>query len=79
MKNYVPEKMVAISRYQEYFPTFSSEIQMDIYKRISELIEEEKQYCDKGNYSHMAQILTSIAMYEVLQEHGKGAKAYEQI
>ena len=79
MKNYVPEKMVAISRYQEYFPTFFSEIQMDIYKRISELIEEEKQYCDKGNYSHMAQILTSIAMYEVLQEHGKGAKAYEQI
>ena len=71
MKNYVPEKMVAISRYQEHFPTFSSEIQMDIYKRISELIEEEKQYCDKGNYSHMAQILTSIAMYEVLQRYGK--------
>ncbi|MBQ6441689.1 MAG: hypothetical protein IJJ13_03755, partial [Lachnospiraceae bacterium] len=39
--------------------------------RISELIEEEKQYCDKGNYSHMAQILTSIAIYEVLQRHGK--------
>ena len=41
--------------------------------------KEEKQYCDKGNYSHMAQILTSIAMYEVLQQHGKGARAYEQI
>ena len=71
MKNYVPEKLVAISRYQKYFPTLPSEIQMDVFKRISELIEEEKQYCDKGNYSHMAQILTSIAMYEVLQQHGK--------
>ena len=71
MKNYVPEKLVAISRYQKYFPTLPSEIQMDVFKRISELIEEEKQYCDKGNYSHMAQILTSIAMYEVLPQHGK--------
>ena len=79
MKNYVPEKMVAVSRYQKYFPTLPSEIQKDVCKRISELIEEEKQYCDKGNYSHMAQILTSIAMYEVLQQHGKGARAYEQI
>ncbi len=31
--------------------------------RIRELIEEEKAYCDKGNYKHMAQILTSIALY----------------
>ena len=54
MKNYVPEKLVAISRYQNYFPTLPFEIQMDVYKRISELIEEEKQYCDKGNYSHDA-------------------------
>ena len=39
--------------------------------RIRELIEEEKAYCDKGNYKHMAQILTSVALYEVLQKHGK--------
>ena len=31
----------------------------------------------KGNYAHMAQILTSIAIYEVLQKHGKSeAVAY---
>ena len=71
MKEYVPERLVALSRYQKYFPTLPSEIQMDVFKRISELIEEEKPYFDKGNYSHMAQILTSIAMYEVLQQHGK--------
>ncbi len=32
---------------------------------------EEREYCDQGNYSHMAQILTSIAMYEVLQKHAE--------
>ena len=66
---YLAEKMVAVSRYQNYFPTLPRDIQKDVYERISELIEEEKQYCDKGNYKHMAQILTSIAIYEVLQRH----------
>lgn len=38
MKKYVPEKLVAISRYQKSFPTPPSEIQKDVYERISELI-----------------------------------------
>jgi len=69
--NYTPEKLVAISRYRNYFPTLSSKIQSDTYARMKELLKEEKKYCDKGNYKHMAQILTSIALYETLQKHGK--------
>ena len=80
MKKYVPEKLVAISRYQKYFPILPSEIQKDVYERISELIEEERQYCDKGNYNHMAQILTSISIYEVLQLHGTSEEdAYKSV
>ena len=71
MKKYEPKELVQISRYQNYFPALSTEIQNEIYARMRELIDEEKEYCDKGNYNHMAQILTSIAMYEVLQKHGK--------
>ncbi len=71
MKKYAPEKMVAISRYQNFFPTLDEKIRQDIYARMAELIEEEKRYCDKGNFEHMSQILTSIAMYEALQKHGK--------
>ena len=70
MTKYIPEKMVAASRYQNWFPTLSSQIKSDTYARMSELLEEEKEYCDKGNYKHMAQILTSIALYETLQKHG---------
>ena len=78
MKTYKPEALVAVSRYQNYFPTLSKDVQTDVYARIAELIEEEKGYCDKGNYSHMAQILTSIALYEVLQRHGKSeVEAYQ--
>lgn len=71
MKKYEPKALVAISRYQNYFPSLSAQFQRDVYARMDELLIEEKAYCDKGNYAHMAQILTSIALYEVLQKHGQ--------
>ena len=70
MKTYVPERMTADSRYQNYFPTLSPKIQGEVHARMNELLEEEKAYCDKGNYAHMCQIITSIALYEVLQKNG---------
>ncbi len=49
--------MVKISRYQNYCPSLPEKIKQDIYSRMRVLIDEEKSYCDKGNYEHMAQIL----------------------
>ena len=78
MKQYTPEKLVAVSRYRRYVPTLSRELQSDIFARIRELIAEEKRYCDQGNHKHMAQIFTSIAVYQTLQEHGLSeAEAYK--
>ncbi len=79
MGRYTPEKLVAISRYRDFFPTLTEKIQKETYERMAELIEEEKEYCDKGNYKHMAQILTSIALYEVLQKNGKTEEAAYRI
>ncbi|MBR1750812.1 MAG: L-2-amino-thiazoline-4-carboxylic acid hydrolase [Ruminococcus sp.] len=80
MKKYIPEEMVKISRYQNFFPTLDNDIREDIYRRMTELIKEEQVYCDKRNYEHMAQILTSIAMYEVLQKHGSSEEeAYRTV
>ncbi len=80
MKAYTPEAMVRVSRYQNYFPTLPEEIKSDIYARLHELIAEEKVYCDKGNYKHMAQILSSIAIYEVLRRHGASEEdAYKAV
>ncbi len=77
MKVYEPKQMVASSRYQNYFPTLPAELQQDVYSRMNELLMGEKEYCDKGNYAHMSQILTSIALYEILQKHGYAeAEAY---
>ncbi len=52
MKSYTPEKLVAISRYREFFPTLPAEIQQDVYQCMRMLLTEEQQYCDKGNYKH---------------------------
>lgn len=71
MKKYKPEKLVAVSRYKKYFPTLPADIRADVYDEMEKLLAEEKRYCDKGNYKHIAQILTSIALYRVLQRHGK--------
>ncbi len=80
MSSYEPKKLVSISRYQNYFPTLPEEIKEEVYRRMDELIGEEKEYCDKGNYRHMAQILTSIALYEVLLEHsGSEEEAYRTV
>ena len=51
IKPYIPEKLAAISRYQNYLPTLPQEIQQELYARMGELIEEEKPYCDKGRIS----------------------------
>lgn len=71
MKDYAPEKLVAVSRYKKLFPTLPADIQRDVLTRMGVLLEEEKRWCDAGNYKHIAQILTTIALYEVLQQHGK--------
>ena len=78
MKSYMPEKLAAISRYRRYLPTLPEGVRRDIYRRMDALIIEEKRYCDSGNYRHMAQIFTCIALYETLQAHGMSeGEAYE--
>ena len=48
MKSYKPEKMVAVSRYQNYFPTLPQEVREDVYRRMDQLLSEENEYCDQG-------------------------------
>ncbi len=72
--------MVSSSRYRNYFPTLPADVQQDVYSRMNELLIEENEYCDKGNYEHMSQILTSIDLYEVLQKHGRSEEeAYKLV
>jgi len=71
MKKYEPKALISVSRYRKFFPSLPEEIRRDVVSRMKVLLEEERRWCDRGNYRHIAQILTSIALYEVLQQHGR--------
>ena len=68
--NYVAKKMMPKSRMITYFNTLDNNVQEEVLIRVDELVKEEQEYCDKGNYEHMCNILCLLAIYEVLQKHG---------
>ena len=57
MNRYTPERLVSVSRYQNYFPTLERDVQAEVLTRMADLHGEERAFCDKGNEKHMAQIL----------------------
>ena len=42
MKKYEPKALVAVSRYQNYFPSLPAELQRDVYARMDELLIGKK-------------------------------------
>ena len=71
LDKYKSELMIRKSRHINYFNTLDKSIQNDVLKRIDELVAEEQEYCDKGNYGHLCNMLSLVAIYEVLQKHCK--------
>ena len=72
--------MVMNGRYAVLYGKLSPKEQQDVLSKMAELIEEEKEYEDKGNYGHLCNILPTIAIDEALQKNGKSAEeAFELI
>ncbi len=70
MKKYTADALVKQSRHYNYFQTLDESTKNDVLERIGVLIKEEREYCDKGNYKHLANLLTALSLYETLQKHG---------
>jgi hypothetical protein len=66
-----PLRMIKSGRYKACFDTLSPDIQSDVLKRMERIIEENRQWYDKGNYGHLCNILPTIAIDEALQKAGK--------
>ena len=79
-RRYLPLNMVMNGRYAVLYGKLSPKEQQDVLSKMAELIEEEKEYEDKGNYGHLCNILPTIAIDEALQKNGKSAEeAFELI
>ena len=80
MKKYTPIKMIRAGRYKVCFDGLEPEIRADVLRRMETLITDNREWCDKGNYGHLCNILPTIAIDEAVQAHGKTAdEAYEII
>lgn len=71
---YQPLNMIMNGRYAVLYGKLSPKEQQDVLSKMAELIEEEKEYEDKGNYGHLCNILPTIAIDEALQKNGESAE-----
>ena len=72
--------MIMNGRYAVLYGKLDPAIQQEILARMAGLIEEERDYEDKGNYGHFCNILPTIAIDDVLQRNGKSPEeAFELI
>ena len=70
-KTYAPLPMVMNGRYAVLYGKLAPAIQKEVLSRMAGLIEEERDYEDKGNYGHFCNILPTIAIDEALRRKGK--------
>ena len=45
-KKYVPEKMIAKSRFRDYYATWEPDNRLHLMSRMSQLLEENSEYAD---------------------------------
>ena len=77
VKNYIPIKMISRSRFIKFYETWSEGEKEKIVERMNKLIAENPEYVDSNNYGHLCNLLTSIAMIQVLEDTGKTSEEAE--
>ncbi len=70
-KVYEADALIMSGRYQELFPTLPEKIKAETRARVRELMEENRELCDKGNYNHLNNMFPCLALYETLQKNGR--------
>ena len=69
-KVYGGQQLVTSSRWQDVYPEWPAEQQDRVAARVDELIAENGDYCDEGNYTHLGNLFTGMALYEYHQAQG---------
>ena len=63
-KEYTGALLVAQSRWQDAMFDYPREQRDAVVARVEELIGEHPEYCDEGNYAHLCNLFTGLALYE---------------
>ena len=79
MKKYIPAKMIRQSRFITFFETWNEKEKDQLIEYMNKLIIDNSEYTDPGNYGHLCNLFTSIAMVKVLEENGKSHEDAEKV
>lgn len=78
-KKYQGKSMAKSSRFVAFLKTMDPSDLSHVEERIEFYIQDNKEYCDKGNYQHLCNIFTSMALFDVLTGSGLPTKKAEDI
>ncbi len=78
-KKYVGKNMMMHSRFIKYLETMNNQEYNEVAAELDKYVFDNKVYCDKGNYTHLCNIFTSMALFNVLTNHGKNSEEAENI
>ncbi|MCR5505939.1 MAG: L-2-amino-thiazoline-4-carboxylic acid hydrolase [Bacilli bacterium] len=78
-KKYIGKAMIKKSRFIEYLKKMDEKELNEVEEKVDLYVLENQIYCDKGNYTHLSNIFTSMALYCTLIEHGMKEEEAEDL
>lgn len=79
MKKYIPEKMIHQSRFKDYYESWNESEKKQLTDQIKKLIQDKPEYTDSGNYGHLCNLFTSLAMVQILEHNGRTRTEAERL
>jgi hypothetical protein len=77
-KRYIPRKMIPRSRFRDLYKEWDEEDRTLLIDKMNVLLFENSQYTDSKNYGFLCNLLTSLAIVQVLESKGMPRKEAEQ-
>ena len=77
-KKYIPRKMIPQSRFRDLYKEWDEEDRALLIDKMNVLLFENSQYTDSKNYGFLCNLLTSLAIVQVLESKGMPRKEAEQ-
>ena len=77
-KKYIPRKMISRSRFRDLYKEWDEEDRALLIDKMNVLLFENSQYTDSKNYGFLCNLLTSLAIVQVLESKGMPRKEAEQ-
>ncbi len=78
MKKYDGKTMAKHSRFVGYLKKLEDQVLEEVEDRIDAYVAENKVYCDRGNYKHLSNIFTCMALYGTLISRGAKEETAEK-